>query len=46
MLYGDNSPSGKLTVSWPQSASQEPINVGDGKKALFPYGYGLSYRRH
>ncbi|MFD8499677.1 glycoside hydrolase family 3 protein [Amycolatopsis sp. NPDC059657] len=45
VLFGDYKPTGKLTVSWPSSFAQEPINVGDGKKALFPYGYGLSYRR-
>jgi hypothetical protein len=26
-----------------QSASQQPINDGDGKPALFPYGFGLTY---
>jgi beta-glucosidase len=46
VLYGDYNPTGKLSFTWPKSASQEPINVGDGKQGLFPYGYGLSYRRH
>ncbi len=45
VLYGDYNPTGKLTFSWPSSAAQEPVNVGDGKKALYPYGYGLRYRR-
>ncbi|MFI7118462.1 glycoside hydrolase family 3 protein [Amycolatopsis sp. NPDC049868] len=45
VLYGDYNPTGKLTFSWPVSAAQEPVNVGDGKKALYPYGYGLRYRR-
>lgn len=45
VLYGDYNPTGKLTFSWPTNAAQEPVNVGDGKKALFPYGYGLRYRR-
>ena len=35
---------GKLPVSWPKSASQIPINVGDASyDPLFPYGFGLSY---
>jgi len=46
VLYGDYNPTGKLSFSWPKSAAQEPVNVGDGKQALFPYGYGLSYRRY
>jgi beta-glucosidase len=43
VLFGDYAPTGKLPVTWPQSYSQEPINDGDGKAALFPYGFGLSY---
>ena len=46
VLYGDYNPTGKLSFTWPKSSAQEPINVGDGQQALFPYGYGLSYRRH
>ncbi|MEV5714023.1 glycoside hydrolase family 3 N-terminal domain-containing protein [Amycolatopsis mediterranei] len=46
VLYGDYDPTGKLSFTWPKSSSQEPINAGDGKQGLFPYGYGLSYRRH
>ncbi|MFF1612015.1 glycoside hydrolase family 3 protein [Amycolatopsis sp. NPDC058278] len=46
VLYGDYNPTGKLSFTWPKSSSQEPINAGDGKQGLFPYGYGLSYRRH
>ncbi|GHG17250.1 MULTISPECIES: glycoside hydrolase family 3 protein [Amycolatopsis] len=47
VLYGDYNPTGKLSFTWPKSASQQPINAGDGKQGLFPYGYGLSYgRRH
>ena len=45
VLYGDYNPTGKLSFTWPRSASQEPINVGDGKQALFAYGFGLSYPR-
>ncbi len=43
VLFGDYAPTGKLPVTWMQSASQQPINDGDGKPALFPYGFGLSY---
>ncbi|MGW7044137.1 glycoside hydrolase family 3 N-terminal domain-containing protein [Streptomyces avermitilis] len=43
VLFGDYAPAGKLPVTWMKSASQEPINDGDGKAALFPYGYGLTY---
>lgn len=46
VLYGDYNPTGRLSFTWPRSSAQEPINVGDGQQALFPYGYGLSYRRH
>lgn len=35
--------SGKLSFSWPARADQTPLNKGDGQKALFPYGYGLTY---
>jgi beta-glucosidase len=28
-----------------KSADQQPINRGDGKAPLFPFGYGLTYRR-
>ncbi|MEV6304933.1 glycoside hydrolase family 3 N-terminal domain-containing protein [Actinoplanes sp. NPDC051861] len=43
VLFGDHNPAGRLPVSWPASASQEPINTGDGKTPLFAYGYGLNY---
>jgi beta-glucosidase len=44
VLFGDYNPTGKLPVTWMQSAAQQPINVGDGQTPLFPYGYGLRYR--
>jgi beta-glucosidase len=34
--------TGKLPVTWPNAVSNEPINNGDGKTALFPLGYGIS----
>ena len=43
VLFGDYSPTGRLPVTWPSSASQEPINDGDGKTGLFAYGQGLTY---
>ena len=43
VLFGVTAPTGKLPVTWMQSASQQPINDGDGKPALFPYGFGLTY---
>jgi beta-glucosidase len=43
VLFGDYAPTGKLPVTWMQSAGQEPINDGDGKPSLFPFGAGLTY---
>jgi len=43
VLFGDYNPTGRLPVSWPATASQEPINSGDGQTGLFPFGAGLSY---
>lgn len=47
VLFGKYAPTGKLSVTWPASMAQVPINVGlKGEKpagALFDYGFGLSY---
>ena len=43
VLFGAVRPTGKLPVSWARDVSQQPINAGDGKTPLFPYGHGLSY---
>ncbi|WP_223189333.1 glycoside hydrolase family 3 N-terminal domain-containing protein [Streptomyces sp. TRM68416] len=43
VLFGDHAPTGRLPVTWMRSASQQPINHGDGKSPLFPYGHGLTY---
>jgi beta-glucosidase len=43
VLFGVAQPTGKLPVTWMSSASQQPINDGDGKASLFPYGFGLTY---
>jgi beta-glucosidase len=42
MLFGDYPFTGKLPVTWPNAVSQEPINNGDGKTGLFPFGFGLT----
>ncbi len=42
VLFGDYPFSGRLGFSWPRSADQIPINVGDAEyDPLFPYGFGL-----
>ncbi|MDW5326024.1 glycoside hydrolase family 3 protein [Plantactinospora sp. KLBMP9567] len=43
VLFGVRPATGRLPVSWMSSAGQQPINDGDGKTPLFPYGYGLGY---
>ena len=42
VLFGDYPFVGKLPVTWPNAVSQEPINSGDGKSGLFPFGYGIT----
>jgi beta-glucosidase len=42
MLFGDYTFKGKLPMTWPNAVTQEPINAGDGKVGLFPFGYGLT----
>lgn len=44
VLFGDYAPQGKLSVTWPRTIEQEPINVGDKTyDPAFPYGFGLTY---
>ena len=44
VIFGDHAPTGKLSMSWPRSMGQLPINIGDKiYNPLFPFGYGLSY---
>jgi beta-glucosidase len=43
VLFGDYDFKGTLRHTWPTANSQIPINVGDNKVGLFPYGYGLKY---
>jgi beta-glucosidase len=46
VLFGRKPFTGKLPVTWPASAAQEPINVGDANyHPAFPYGWGLRTRR-
>src|SRR5262249_17106 len=44
VLFGDNDVSGKLSFSWPNADCQTPLNKGDGQTALFPFGFGLTYK--
>jgi beta-glucosidase len=42
VLFGRKHFTGRLSVSWPRSEDQVPINVGDrGYHPLYPYGWGL-----
>lgn len=44
VLFGDYRPTGKLSISWPRSMAQIPINFGDRNyDPLFKYGFGLTY---
>jgi beta-glucosidase len=36
--------SGTLSFSWPGEDCATPLNMGEDEGALFPYGYGLTYR--
>ncbi len=45
VLFGRRPFTGRLSVSWPRSVAQEPINVGDRHyDPLYPYGWGLRTR--
>jgi beta-glucosidase len=42
VLFGRRPFTGRLSMTWPRTLEQEPINVGDRHyDPLFPYGYGL-----
>jgi beta-glucosidase len=42
VLFGARPFTGQLSVTWPRTAAQVPINVGDEDyDPLFPYGWGL-----
>ena len=45
VLFGDFDFTGKLSMTWPRSMKQIPINFGDSKyDPLFEFGFGLSYK--
>ena len=45
VLFGDAPAVGTLSFSWPRSADQLPLNVGDTNyDPLFPFGFGLKLR--
>jgi beta-glucosidase len=42
VLFGKRPFTGRLSFSWPRSADQVPVNIGDKTyQPLFPYGWGL-----
>jgi beta-glucosidase len=42
VLFGRAPFTGRLPLSWPATAAQVPVNVGDSSyRPLFPYGWGL-----
>ena len=42
VLFGSEPFTGRLSVTWPRSEDQVPVNVGDPNyQPLFPYGWGL-----
>ena len=43
VLTGGVAPTGTLPVTWPLTATDQPVNDGDGKPSLFPLGAGLTY---
>ena len=44
VLFGDVSPSGKLSFSWPKDMDNVPVNFDDEDyNPLFKIGYGLTY---
>jgi beta-glucosidase len=47
VLFGNRPFTGKLSHTWPRSADQEPINIGDPNyHPLYPFGWGLHTSRH
>src|SRR6266540_5217525 len=42
VLFGNRPFTGRLSMTWPRSVDQVPINVGDGNyQPLYPFGWGL-----
>ncbi|MEA2378670.1 MAG: beta-glucosidase [Thermoleophilaceae bacterium] len=48
-LFGRVNPSGRLSITWPKSIAQVPLNHdqrrGKPYDPRYPFGYGLSYTR-
>ncbi|WP_442816437.1 glycoside hydrolase family 3 protein [Streptomyces sp. NBC_01304] len=45
VLFGKKAFTGRLPVTWPATAAQVPINVGDKEyRPAYPYGWGLRTR--
>jgi len=45
VIFGDFDFTGKLSMTWPKSMKQIPINYGDSSyDPLFKFGFGLSYK--
>jgi beta-glucosidase len=45
VLFGRRPFTGRLSMTWPRTLEQEPINIGDRDyDPLFPYGWGLRTR--
>ena len=46
VIFGDYNFTGKLSMTWPKSMKQIPINYGDSNyDPLFKLGFGLSYKK-
>ena len=46
VIFGDFDFTGKLSMTWPRSMKQLPINYGDSSyDPLFEFGFGLSYKK-
>jgi beta-glucosidase len=47
VLFGRRAFTGRLSMTWPRSEDQVPINIGDRDyDPLFPYGWGLRTKVH
>jgi len=50
VLLGNVNPSGKLSVSYPKSETQQKLSYSEGyekgNEPLYPFGYGLSYTNY
>jgi beta-glucosidase len=43
ILFGDHTPTGTLSFSWPADMEQIPVNIGDDPyEPQFPLGFGLN----